>query len=189
MADKAVAAPGRSWRWGIWGLVPLFVAALLLFGLIALGQVALDHLRDHERYTIPFAEIDCAPPSHQEREDFLGEVRYLSGFPNWVRLLEDGLPARLAEAFARHPWVEKVERVEVIPPRQVRVRLTYRQPVLAVPYAGQWRAVDRTGVLLPATASVEGLPVYRGHPRPPSGPAGTPWGDEAIEEAARKASP
>src|SRR5262249_15720330 len=124
-----------------------------------------------------------------EREDFLGEVRYLSEFPSRLRLLEKGLASRLADAFARHPWVEKVERVEVLPLRQVRVRLVYRQPVLAVPHAGQLRAGDRMGVLRPVTASVEGLPIYRGSPRSPSGPAGTPWGDEAVEEAARRAAP
>ena len=38
----------------------------------------------------------------------------------------------MQEGFAKHPWVAQVEKVEVVPPRSVRVALAYRQPVLAV---------------------------------------------------------
>src|SRR5205085_1645284 len=71
-------------------------------------------------------------PRTEEPGAFLGEVQYLGGLPERLALLDDDLPGRLAEAFARHPWVEKVERVEVVPPGRVRARLTYRTPVLAV---------------------------------------------------------
>jgi len=53
-----------------------------------------------------------------------------------------------------------------------------------VPLADGVRAVDGQGVLLPATASAKGLPVWRGHASLPMGPAGSAWGDGPLEAAA-----
>lgn len=177
--------PVRSRRWLLPMLAPVLAAGLLLAGLIVLGRAALDRVRHDDRYTAAFADIDCEPPGGMTRADFLGEVQYLSEQPGRLRLLDEGLASRLADAFARHPWVERVERVELAPPRLVRVQLRYRRPVLAVPHAGQLRTVDRHGVLLPAKAPTEGLPIFPGKASPPKGPAGTAWGDAAVEEAAR----
>jgi hypothetical protein len=74
--------------------------------------------------------------------------------------------------------------VEVVPPRQVRVRLSYRIPVLAVPYQGQTRVVDGRAVLLPASTKAAGLPVFRSRVASPGGKAGTTWGDANLEAAA-----
>jgi hypothetical protein len=164
------------------------VAAIFLVALLALGQAARDELRQDDRYVFALADVDCVPPPGQDRSAFLGEVQYLGSLPDRLRLLDDGLAGRLAEAFAKHPWVESVERVELAAPRQVRVRLVFRRPVLAVPVGGRPRAVDGHGVLLPPAAATDGLPVYRGKAAPPHGPAGTPWGDAAVEEAARAAA-
>jgi hypothetical protein len=60
--------------------------------------------------------------------------------------------------------------------------------VLAVSLAGQLRAVDGKGILLPASAPTEGLPIFQEVAAPPKGPAGTPWGDPAVEAAARAAA-
>jgi hypothetical protein len=166
-------------------LGPPLVAALLLAGLIALGRSARDALRSQDRYAVAFADIDCEPPPGEGRAAFLGEVQYLAGLPERLQVLDDDLPGRLAEAFAWHPWVEKVERVEVVPPGRVRVRLTYRTPVLAVLPA---RAVDRDGVLLPGGAPTDRLPILVGKVPPPAGPAGSAWGDRAVESAARTAA-
>jgi hypothetical protein len=62
-----------------------------------------------------------------ERADFLTEVQYLGSLPDRVELLEDGLAEKLGRAFARHPRVETVGRVEVLSDRRIRVRLTFRQ--------------------------------------------------------------
>jgi hypothetical protein len=168
------------------GLVVLGVGVVLL-GLSLVNTLTRDRLRNLERYTIDFLDIACDPPPHEERVQFLSEVQYLTNMPSQIRLLEDGLVTRLAEAFGRHPWVEKVEGVEIAATRQVRVKLEYRTPVLAVPQEGGLRAVDRKGILLPANAVVDGLPVFSGQAKKPAGPAGTRWGDPAVEEAARQA--
>jgi hypothetical protein len=138
-----------------------------------------------DRYSVDFLDIQCTPLPKQERAEFLSEVQYLANMPNRVRILDDQLVPRLADAFAHHPWVEKVERVQVTPQPAVQVQLTLRRAVLAVSDGNQLRAVDRNGVLLPATAITCGLPLFAGQARAAAGPAGTSWGDAAVEDAAR----
>jgi hypothetical protein len=169
-------------------LFPVLGAALLVLALIGLSKAAREQLRQHERYTVAFADIDCDAPPGMERAAFLAEVQYLGQFPDRLPSLDEDGPARLAAAFARHPWVEKVEGVRVLPPDRVRVRLTFRVPALAVPQPGGLRAVDARGILLPPGAPTEGLPVFRGRAAPPAGLAGEPWGDPAVAAAAAKAS-
>jgi hypothetical protein len=169
-------------------LAVLAAAGLFLAGLVLLGRQALAHLHSQERYVLPFADVACDPPPHLTRPQFLDEVQYLADVPDTLHLIDEDLPRRLAEAFARHPWVERVERVVVGPGRSVEVRLVPRVAVLGVRYAGKVRAVDRHGVLLRGDANVRGLPTYSGRALAPRGPAGTPWGDEAVEKAARKAA-
>jgi hypothetical protein len=193
-------------------LKTLFLAfglGLFLFGLVWLGKWTLGQIRGQDRYTFAFKDIECTPPPGLERNEFLDEVQYVAGLPDRLRLLEKDLSQQLAEAFARHPWVEKVEQVTVEPSRLVRVRLQYRTPVLAVmgkakdggvliemrsSMMGQKnvmavaRAVDRHGVLLPVSASMEGLPALYNSVKLPAGPSGTPWGDSRVERAARTAA-
>jgi hypothetical protein len=161
--------------------------ALLLAGLVVVGNAMRRQLEGQDRYSIAFADIASPSPPGQDRADFLSEVQYLGSMPSRLRLLDEGLTADLAKAFAGHPWVEKVERVEIASQRQVQVQLVFRTPVLAVPWGGRLRVVDRHGVLLPKGAVSEGLPVFSGEARPPAGKAGTPWGDPAVEKAARAA--
>jgi hypothetical protein len=184
-------------------LLPLLIAALFLAVLIGLGGAAREALRGRGSYTVAFADIDCPPPPGQERGDFLGEVQYVGGLPDRLNLLDDGLAERLAGAFAKHPWVEKVERVEIVPPGWVRVQLQCRTPVLYVSPQGirKWEdagwyppainlaapvPVDRHGVVLPGRAwkDKQGLPSLfnLNASRPP--PAGSPWGDAAVQAAA-----
>jgi hypothetical protein len=203
----------RLGKWLVAWLTPLCGVALVLLGLAAVGKLARDHLRNRDRYSLHFADIDCTPPPGMSREDFLDEVRYLSGMAEPLRLLDADVTARLADAFARHPWVERVERVEIVPPGKVQVRLTHRTPVLAVllprtanapddGYAriesrsvmgrnalAAGRVVDGQGILLPTrTPIARELPVLYRCKTPPAGRAGTPWGDPMVEAAARTAS-
>jgi len=169
-------------------LMPLAGAGLLVLGLIALSKTARDQLRQHERYSLAFGDIDCATPPGLERADFLAEVQYLAQLPDRLPALDQDTPARLAAAFARHPWVKRVEAVRVLPPDRVRVGLTFRTPALAVPQPHGTRVVDAHGVLLPVGAPAQGLPVFRGSAGPPAGLAGEPWGDPAVAAAAVAAS-
>jgi hypothetical protein len=189
----------------------VLASGVFLAGLTFVGRAARDELRRQERYTIAFADIECAPPPGQERGEFLDEVQYLAGLPDHLWLLDDDVAERLHQAFARHPWVEKVARVETTLSPQVRVELVYRTPVLGVPLiqSGQevpggvvWleafsgggcnaampgRTVDREGILLPTRATWPCIPIVETHEsiKSPAGPAGTHWGDPTVEAAAR----
>jgi len=194
------------------GLRPLGLLlglALFLAAVAAIAKYTREGLRDSERFTIPFADIDCPAPPAEGRADFLAEVQYLQGLPDRLQLLDDDLAARLAEAFARHPWVEHVDEVSLVPPRKIQVRLSFRTPVLevilsegatqgeAVPPEGRpafdantvdeptW-VVDASGVVLPGKGAREPLPILYSAVRP-AGLAGQRWGDAGVESAARLA--
>jgi hypothetical protein len=166
-------------------LLPVLAAAAVLLVVALLGRWARDSLRGD--YTLPFAAIECTPPPGPEQAGLLGEVQYFARLPDNVPFLEDDLAGRLRHAFEHHPWVESVGGVS-IGRRRITVQLSYRKPVLAVETAGQMRAVDRNGILLPGTASTAGLPVFSGTASPPAGPAGSVWGDPDVAAAARAAS-
>ena len=126
----------------------VLICGLLLGGLMIVAKLARNALRTDERYQYPFKAIECPAPPGLEREAFLGEVRYLGELSESVPLLDESLPNRHAGAFARHPWVERVDKVEIGPSRRIAVRLTFRTPVLGVMQGGQViRAVDAHGVL------------------------------------------
>jgi hypothetical protein len=187
-------------KWVTQILAPLACGVLVLFGFIWLNTLVRSHFRTDSRYRIAFADIECEPPAGLSREEFLGEVQYLANWPDEINLLDDGLPARLRLSFTVHPWVESVERVQITPPRQVRVLLRYRTPVLAVVQPDEkseaWvpsrdgkaklpgRAVDRGGVLLPLAATDPQLPVLYGNVPPPTGRTGQAWGDAGVAAAA-----
>jgi hypothetical protein len=198
-------------HWALRLTLPLILSATFVGGLLGLGQYARDWVGRQDRFSFAFADIECAPPPPLTREAFLGEVQYLAGFPDQAVLLDGELSSRLAAAFARHPWVEKVEKVEVTPPGRVSLTLRHRTPVLTVVLElGQgkssvtWvalregpsgdaarapaRVVDADGVLLPAAAKADGLPLLRGCRSRPTGPGGAAWGDPAVRAAARTAA-
>jgi hypothetical protein len=165
-------------------LLPLFGVAIVLAGLIKIGRWTRSNLQTVDRYQLPFNAIDCETPPGQDRQEFLAEVQFLAKLPDRLPILEQGLHERLADAFARHPWVERVDGVR-LESQRVEVLLRFRVPVLAVRTDGHLRAVDAHGILLPAAANTLGLPVFSGTASPPVGPAGTPWGDERVVTAAR----
>jgi hypothetical protein len=117
----------RRWpRWLIQVLLGLGVSALVVGGLVAVGNIARDSLGPHDRYLLPFTEIECPAPPGQDRIEFLGEVQYNGQFPDAVNVLDPTLPDRLRTAFLKHRRVERVGNIEVLPPKKVRVELKFR---------------------------------------------------------------
>jgi hypothetical protein len=104
----------------------LAAAGLIVGGVVAVGNVARESLGPHDRYSLPFNEIECPTPPGQDRSEFLGEVQYTGRFPDRVSVLDPTLPERLKEAFGQHPRVERVGSVTVLPPKRVKVELTFR---------------------------------------------------------------
>jgi hypothetical protein len=120
-AHPVTGSPGSIRIWIITASAGLSVLAVL-----SIGVVAREAVHDRDRFTVSFAEINCTPPPGQERHDFLAEVQYLAGMPDRSSILEEGLASRIADAFARHPCVEEVDRVALLPDRPVSVRLRFR---------------------------------------------------------------
>ena len=186
-------------RWMLQGLAALVLLGVVLAGLLWIGAYARDQVRQQERYQTTFADIDCNPPPGLERDEFLEQVQYYAS-AGCFSVLDDDLPVLLKTGFGRHPWVARVDKVDVLPPHTVRVAVAYRQvalavvvaPDLAAPLSGPnknqpLRAVDAYGVLLPKKAPIpQGLPVLDSAPRP-TGAEGKPWGDPIVEAAARTA--
>jgi hypothetical protein len=124
---EAVRSRRRWPRWLLQVLLGLGVVALIVGGLVAVGNVARDSLGTHDRYLLEFTAIECPSPPGQDRIEFLGEVQYNGQFPDAVNVLDPTLPDRLRTAFLKHRRVERVGKIEVLPPKRVRVELTLRQ--------------------------------------------------------------
>lgn len=173
--------------WLLKSTLLLLLVALFLGGVIVAGRWGMDLLGSSERYVIAFTDIECKPPVGMDRQKFLNQVLYYASprLPERLNLLDQDLRKRLSDGFARHPWVEKVDDVEIKQPKQIIVKLTHRTPVLAINDGAKMRAVDATGVLLPEDAPTLDLPIYDGIAKKPQG-AGLRWGDPNVEAAARK---
>jgi hypothetical protein len=162
------------------GLVAAVVAAVVWLGGRAGQQVA-----DNPRYAVRFADIQCDAPPGADRSAFLAEVRPLGPFAETVQVVDPELPAALAAGFGQHPWVESVSGITVTADRQLRVNLVFRTPALVVKVIGEkeMRVVDRHAVLLPLTASADGLPVLSPPVFAPATPAGRLWDDPLVRRA------
>ena len=113
----------RAW---LRGALTLAAIAVSLAGILILADLARPSVSRQERYQIPFEEIDCPLPTGMEKADFLAEVAYIGEFPRLLNITDTELPDRLAAAFAKHRRVQKVGKIEVVPPRTVRVELTLK---------------------------------------------------------------
>jgi hypothetical protein len=113
-----------------------------------------------------------------------------------LKLADHRLVEQVAQAFALHPWIAKVTRVEKRFPAKVLVTVEYRRPVAAVELARDARRellfVDADGVLLPSLdfAGNQAGDYLRigGIASTPASVYGSPWGDESVAGAARVAA-
>jgi hypothetical protein len=194
-------------KWIVHGLTPILCGLALLLGVIGLGRAARASLHERTTYNFAFADIDCLPPQGMSREVFLSEVQGHTNQPRVLTLLDEELIARLHRAFAVHPWVDSVRRVDIGTPRRVgrstqtvvHLDLLYRQPVLAVPLSTEakaekarternWRLVDRQSIVLPVATVPAHLPVLAVPVAAPPGSPGTRWGDARVAAAAKTAA-
>ena len=171
-------------RWQSVGRLVLALAlvagTILMFNLLS-GE-ALRRIGNSGRYRTKFADIQCDAPRGMDRSTFLTEVRYLSAFPEVFHGLDESERQQLAAAFAKHPWVESVDAVEVEPGNVVRVKLTYREPALAIRTdRGTVRLVTHRGVLLPESGSPRGVAELLNIVPAPTVNAGETWPDELVQ--------
>ncbi len=193
-AKTSDVPPSLSWRERLFRPRTL----VLLAGLTTLPVLGpwlvreLPDLEERPEYRLPFAHLQLEPPAPGDLPaDFLEQVRLRGQFEANLSVLDPELPRKLAEAFAKHPWIEQVVSVRNVFPATVTVELKYRHPVALIQVAQGFYAVDPQGVLLPPTdfrgdAAERYLPVS-GIVSQPRGSAGRTWGDPAVVGAARLA--
>ncbi|MBA4066122.1 MAG: hypothetical protein C0501_20870 [Isosphaera sp.] len=185
---KESAGGGRVLRWAVAVGLTLAAVAGVVWGVARIGDLARSRVGPRDRYAVRFADLACDVPPGLTRDTFLAEVRYVSNAPETVQALDPELPRTLGAAFAAHPWVAAFDGVTVSPEGEVRVRLRFRTPGLAVETAdGRVRVVDVGGVLLPTGTAADGLPVLVGPVAVPGSPAGRAWEDPAVRRAVRLA--
>ena len=177
-------------------LIGLILVLAIFAGLGILGwYFAKDRIRSQQKYRLIADNIIVPMPPDWVPDKFVEEVLQNSDL-NKTYLLDNTLPKKLAEAFAAHPWVERVDHVVLRYPSGADVQLSYRVPValVEIPQRGML-PVDRNGILLPPDYLSDTLSdrwskhlVIQGVQSMPLGSAGTPWGDPMVQAAAQLAA-
>ena len=118
-------------------------------------------------------------------------------FPQRFSLLDEGVTARIAAAYERCVWVERVKRIEKHDPRvdpsrpPLEIVLAFRRPTAFVETARGYCLLDSEGIRLPGVyreprLGAERLLVVRGvSTRPPA--VGQAWSDAAMAAGLRVA--
>jgi hypothetical protein len=134
-------------------LVVIGVVLLLAFGVKAIWRQAAPIVASRDRYLIPAERITISKPPEWLVADVREQVVRASGLDKRLSVLDshDVLVEAVKHAFALHPWVKSIDRVEKRFPPGVHVELTYREPLAVVETArGELLPVDGAGSHLPA---------------------------------------
>lgn len=204
-AKKASASQRRSqartsrggvvrWLFGPGRPLALLLLIAALFG--GLWYAAWQHVRDRvlsaESYKLLCQGAEITPPPEWIHTDIRVRVFQDASLDRPLSITEDDLVERIRNAFALHPWVAKVDRVQKFHPGRVKVDLTYRRPVAMVDLAGELIPIDQEGVVLPKDdfTPVEASRYARltGVDSRPLGPEGTRWGDARVAGGAEIAA-
>ena len=193
--DNIVKKIVFSWLGFCFVIVVSFVSCGVLIHFLSKADYSFNRLIVSRHNSLQlFANINCSLPPVLSKEEFLNEVRYLGNLKEEYDLLEEGILARIFNAFQVHPWVQKVVDVQREGPQKIKVILEFRTPALVVPItpikdqieaADEFRVVDVNGVILPKNAPQVGLPVLA-LPLPfPTDKAGVQWKNEQVIACAK----
>ena len=148
-------------------------------------------LKNRPEYIVELKDIHVTQPPAWVPIGFIDEALAAAKLQTPFSLLDKELAARLAGAFEKHPWVEKVRLVEKQFPARIFIDLDYRKPVAMVRVGNGFYPVDRQGILLPpedfSMDAPDAFPVI-GSVLSVPGPAGTLWDDPAVIGAAELAT-
>ncbi len=201
MANDSSQMDGSTKRRLPFKLRTLVVAMVLLAAGVAMRK-AWDRLNAElarsPRFQITADLIHLTPEQYPPwiRSDVKLQVFRDSGITDSLTLLDEpgDIQQRLVDAFELHPWIRKVNRVNLSGPRRIDIELEYREPVAVVEATASGTSVmlpvDRDAVRLPddELTDVEKLylPRISGiEDRPLVGEA---WSDLRMQGAARMAS-
>jgi hypothetical protein len=132
--------------------------------------------------------IDVEVPEWLEhRYEDVQRIRNLGKQAEGKRLLDDKLPATMAAAYARNPWVKQVKNVRRVFPSSIQVALDIREPYASVHTGAdnKFHVVDADGIRLPIPPSdkpYQQLPVVV-MPDAAAPPAGEAFPQRAVNDA------
>ena len=190
-----VASTSRVlWRPKVWGSLAIVLA--VGYG----GHLAWLHflpsIAHHPQFQITAENVHVTPPPAWVRTDVKAEVLRDSGLVGNLSVIDDHqrLQQRVREAFAFHPWVAAVGRIQIDLPASLEVELQYRRPVAAVEAVDRemvsYLPIDAAGVRLPdkdfSDYERRALPRITGVAGVPS--VGDRWPDERVTNAAALAA-
>jgi hypothetical protein len=150
-------------------------------------------------YGLDPEQIHVTQPTGYIQADIVSAV-YRDTKLDQLSLLDPSASARIASAFASHPWVSRVLAVRKLPGGVVDVHVQYRSPVAMVfvisrhpEVSGRsFFAVDDEGVLLPTTEFTRDQTMSYPHIEIPdvypTGGVGSGFGDPRVIAAAKLAS-
>ena len=196
-ADAANAPPASRFRW-----IKAALAAVVTAGVGCAAVYGLDVLRERvarePAYQVSASSLRLVEGPSWMTPGILAEldVGLLDpDFPQRFSLLDEGVAARIADAYERCVWVKRVKRIEKRDPRvdpsrpPLEIVLTFRRPVAFVETPRGHCLLDADGVRLPGMyreprLGAERLLVVRGvTTRPPA--VGEAWSDEGVSAGLR----
>lgn len=136
-------------------------------------------------YLLELNEIELPPKPAWIRADVRAEALRDASLDPPLSLIDSSLPERLAKAYRLHPWVSRVEGVQLTYPAHANIKLQYRQPVAMVDVNSGLLPIDAAGTLLP-TRDFENHPDVLKFPRlkvnvgSPTAPPGTVWDNPIV---------
>ncbi len=170
---------------------------LIVGGYVAWDRWGAEHVAN-KFYGVQLKNIQVTEPPGFIRTDIPGTV-FRDTALDQLSLLDVQATAKIASAFATHPWVSRVISVRKLPGGKVDVHLEYRRPVAMVHVFKPNQAdsgsyffpIDGTGTLLPTTEFAQSETLDYIHIEVPdvypTGVVGGPFGDVRVEAAARLA--
>ncbi|MEN6449275.1 MAG: hypothetical protein ABFC96_02185 [Thermoguttaceae bacterium] len=164
-------------------LAVLAVAGLIVAGAVWAWRSLAPRILGSPEFRLTAEQIEITPPPEWIHSDIRGEVFRAPTLDGPLSLMDDDLAKRISDAFARHPWVAKVNRVDL---HRRTVELVYRRPVCMVEVTGVALPlpVDGEGTLLPtddfSPVEAASYPLLSGVERGPTGPPGSHWADAKV---------
>jgi hypothetical protein len=169
--------PGRL------ALILVLLAALFVGGAYLAWVKLKPRILGSPAYRIGPEQVEVTPQPPWIQCDVREEVFRSPTLDGPLSLMDDDIVERIANGFARHPWVWKVERVA----KQygsIKVAIVYRKPVCMVKVRDGWVPVDVEAVLLPTgdftPLETARYPHLLGVDREPTGLAGSRWADARV---------
>ena len=192
MAKRSTTPPPPEPKSGIFsllrqsGLGTLVVVCVLLGGTAwFLWQQVHRTVSTRGDYQLDLNEIELPAKPAWIRADVRAEALRDASLDPPLSLLDASLPERLAKAYGLHPWVSRVDGVQLTYPAHANIKLQYRRPIAMVELTNGLLPIDAAGTLLPPR-DFDNHPDVLKYPRlavnvgSPTAPAGTAWENPII---------